>query len=262
VRILSQIKILALQQRLCKIEVCVQLTLFQLRIMRSFSLVDHKVAEADFFLKKLSECHSDFFAARCYVGAFISSARSITYALQSVLGDLDAFSDWYGERQEMLTNDDICKFLRKFRNLNQHIGENLVSGGSYKHGNKAEYWFMPTNEIREVPSIDVESACEKYITAIISIIFDCYTRFGPQLDAQQYYTAEYFQAIGKSIEDAEEELGFPRGWTDIGDPDATPYCWQALRDTVAGCEINHLFQEYIGKIVPAPKRLKEYQNHD
>jgi hypothetical protein len=48
-------------------------------------LVDHKIAEVEFFLVKLGACGFDFFAARCCAGAFVASARSIIFALQAVL---------------------------------------------------------------------------------------------------------------------------------------------------------------------------------
>jgi|GEM_PF-3631635 len=42
---------------------------------RSFSLVDQKLAEADFFLEKLKEAGFDFFAVRCYASVFTTAAR-------------------------------------------------------------------------------------------------------------------------------------------------------------------------------------------
>jgi hypothetical protein len=69
----------------------------------------------------------------------------------------------------------------------------------------------------------------------------------------------YCSALYKSIEDAEEELGFPRGWTDIGDPSTLEYRWQLLRDRAAdSCGINDIFARYLGKTTPAPERLSPY----
>ena len=52
---------------------------------RSFSLVDQKLAEADFFLKKLKEAGFDFLVVRCYPIAFTTIARIATYAIQTVM---------------------------------------------------------------------------------------------------------------------------------------------------------------------------------
>jgi hypothetical protein len=225
---------------------------------RSFSLVDHKVGEAEFFLTKLGACAFDFFAARCYAGAFVASARSITFALQAVLGDADGFPDWYAVEQDRLRANRIARFFHQFRTVNQHIGDNLVSGSSVAPGRPVKYWFQPTPEVPEVPDDDVMTACREYFCMLLCIVFDCYLRFGPVIDARQRYTAEYFASIGKTIEDAEEECGFPRGWTDIGDPASLPYRWQALRDQAGGCEIDQLFETYLGRTTPCPERLAPY----
>lgn len=225
---------------------------------RSFSLVDHKVEEANFFLSKIPECRYDFFGVRCYVGAFIASSRSVTFALQSVLRHLEGFEAWYRKWQQQLKNDPLARFFHEFRRVNQHIGDNLVSGGSGGPNTPTLYLFCPTEDIPGVPEDDVETSCRKYMVTILSMVYDCYIEFGPYIDAHHRYTAEFFERMGKTIEDAEEELGFPRGWTDIGDPEALPYRWQLLRDNTCGCEINHLFERYLGKITPVPDRLPEY----
>lgn len=235
----------------------------QTRVMaRSFGLVDHKVAEADFFLSKISECGFDFFAVRCYVSAFVASARSTTFAVQSVLHELENFEVWYKGWQTRLRADPLARFFHEFRRVNQHIGNNLVSGGTCGPGQPICYWFLPNQEIRVVPEDHVEMACKKYMATIVSLVYDCYIKFGPHIDAHQRYTAEYFESIGKTIEDAEQELGFPKDWTDIGDPTAISCRWQALRGTVTGCEINHLFAKYLDKVIPGTRRLSEYgHNH-
>ncbi len=227
---------------------------------RSFGLVDHKLAEADFFLSKISECGSNFFGVRCYVSAFVASARSVTFALQSVLGGQPGFKTWYAEHQKKLKNDPLARFFHEFRTVNQHIGDNLVGGGSRGTNGSILYWFMPTHDLSKVPEEDVEAACRTYMGMVTSLVYECYVDFGPHIDAHQRYTPEYFRSLGKTIEDAEEELGFPRGWTDTGDAEALPYRWQLLRDSVTGCEVNHIFDKYLGKTAPCPEKPPEYQS--
>ena len=45
---------------------------------RSFSIVDQKAAEAEFFLMKMRDGKFNFFEIQCYSCAFLSSVRSIT----------------------------------------------------------------------------------------------------------------------------------------------------------------------------------------
>jgi len=225
---------------------------------RSFSLVDHKVAEAEFFLEHLRGCGFNIFAFRCFCSGFVSSARSITFSLQAVLADASGFPDWYSRHQGRLRSDPTARFFHEFRTVNQHIGDNLVGGGVFGRDIGHRYLFTPTQEIPNVPDGDAVEACSVYFTALLEIVYDCYLSFGPIIDAKQRYTAEHFQSLGMSIEDAEEELGYPRGWTDIGDPRATPYRWQVLRDQQAGCEIDHIFEKYLGRVTPRPGRLPPY----
>ncbi len=136
---------------------------------RSFSLVDHKVAEADFFLDAIAEAGTNFFAAQCFVSAFTSAMRSITYAMQAVLADLPGFRDWYGRQQAQLRDDPICRFFHQFRRVNHHIGDNLVTGGSFSADTGTRYWFHATREVKEVPGTDVLDAYRTYFVRILAL---------------------------------------------------------------------------------------------
>ncbi|OEU71717.1 MAG: hypothetical protein BA874_05620 [Desulfuromonadales bacterium C00003068] len=225
---------------------------------RSFQLVDQKVAEADFFLGKLLDCGFNLFEFRCYLSAFAASARSITFSLQSVLRDETEFNTWYETYQVEFKKDKLAKFFNDFRRITQHVGEDSYGGGGMSSDGKARHFFMPTKDLPNVPEGEIGTACMDYLKQIIQLIYDCYLKFGPSIDAHQYFTEENFRKSNRTIEDAEEELGFPCGWTDVSDPDSTPYRWQALRDTVTGCEINHIFKKHLNKEAPCTERLPEY----
>lgn len=221
---------------------------------RSFSVVDQKVAEAGFFLKKLKGVDLDFFAARCYVSAFVTSARSITYALQAVMKPVPRFHDWYRNRQEEMRANPLARFFHNLRTVSHHIGDNLASGGSAGPNQSPRFWFMPTKDISEVPQDDVVTACESYYKTMVELVYNCYLDFGTEINSHQYYTAEHFAKLGKTIEDAEEEVFGIRGWTHVaGYPDEAR--WQAIRDQMIGCEIDEIFLEYLGKEAPRPPRL-------
>jgi hypothetical protein len=212
-----------------------------------------------FFLEKITGCNFDTFSMRCYVSAFASSARSITFSLQAVLGNSPDFQAWYSEQQKCLVADPLARFFHEFRRVSQHIGDNPVLSGTVSPGHKPKYYFMPTIEIRNVPEMDVETACHAYLTTLIKIIYDCYDMFGNLIDPQQYFTSGNFSRMGKTIEDAEQELGFPRGWTDTNDPNTINYRWQALRDQAGSSYIAPLFQKYLGETIFAPTRLHPYK---
>jgi len=223
---------------------------------RSFSLVDIKVAEAEFFLCKIKTCGYDFFAAQCYVSAFVGAVRTVTFSLQSVLKSVDGFESWYATKQDELRNNSLAKFFHDFRTVSQHIGENAVRGGTSGPNMKTLYWFMPTEDLQVVPEMDVETACTTHFKTILALTYDCYLAFGPHIDPKQHYTAEHCATLGKTVEDVELELfGLPPGTAPDGYSET--YRWQYIRDNMGGCEINHLFDKYLGKVTPEPERVPE-----
>jgi hypothetical protein len=48
------------------------------------------------------------------------------------------------------------------------------------------------------------------LMVLLTIVFDCYEDFRFKINAQWYFTEENFSSRGLTVEDAEEELGFPR----------------------------------------------------
>ncbi len=74
---------------------------------RSFGLVDYKVQEAEYFLLELRRVgkRADFSAVQFCTSAFVSVARSVTFAMQSSLKGHPEFEAWYTPRQEKLRND-------------------------------------------------------------------------------------------------------------------------------------------------------------
>lgn len=227
---------------------------------RSFGLVDYKVQEAEFFLLEMKRLgrRINFTAIQFCASAFVSAARSITFAMQASLKDHHRFEPWYAKRQEALRNDPLAKFFHDFRTVTQHIGANVVGGGAHGKGGTF-YYFVPCPDLPTVPDQDVLSACESYFVSILQLVYDCYVELGDVVDGQQYFTKENFSALDKTIEDAEEELGFPRGWTDLGNPEIEPYRWEALRKQADGCLIEEQFKLWLNKYLPRPQPLPPFK---
>jgi hypothetical protein len=89
----------------------------------------------------------------------------------------------------------------------------------------------------------------------LGLVFDCYLRLGAIVNGQQYFTEANFRSIGKTIEDAEAELGFPRGWTGIGMVDADAWRWKTIRKMAGGCLIEEQFERWLQKTLPHPDRV-------
>ena len=223
---------------------------------RSFGLVEYKIQEAEYFLLELREKSSsfNFGAIQFTTSAFVSAARSVTFAMQGSLKNDPKFEPWYKQKQEQLRNDRLAKFFHDFRTVTQHLGVNVVKAGAGGQGFNI-FYFMPCEDLPEVPEQDVLSACEAYFRSVLALVYECYEVMGPTVHGQWYFTAEHFASRGLSIEDAEEELGFPRGYTDIGRPDLLTYRWELLRRQADGCLIEREFERWLGKELPRPPKL-------
>ncbi len=238
---------------------------------RSFDRVDNKIAEAEFFYTKLTAPSCLPPEANWYLSAFASAARTVTFGLQSVMNAVDGFPSWYERKVTAMKADGNNRFFHRLRNELLHLASTPINCIDLNHQEachllrellNAQFkgtalWFGTLDDREHEPPVrDVKAAAKQYLTALIELVYDCYVDFGPYIDPKQHYTQEHFTHIGKSIEDAEEELFGIRGWTKAhGYPEV--YRWQALRDSQTGCGINHIFEEYLGKMTPEPKRLPD-----
>lgn len=223
--------------------------------MRSFDLVDFKVLESEYFLKKMNGFvvmpEIDYLFS-----AFVSATRSVTFCMQAVMKDIPSFKEWYETQQEKLKKDSLSRFFVEARNLSQKVGVVPISGGSGGKDENGEMFCLhcfdnENPDFKEVPTCDVVSACKQHFVNILDVVFECYVIFGVHIDAHQYLTEEYFKHIGKCIEDAEEEIIGKRGYTYVkGWPEA--YRWNSLRDQVPGCRITKLFFDFLNKYKPHP----------
>ena len=217
---------------------------------RSFGLVDSKVQEAEYFLERILNVDKFFFGVRCDAVAFAAAMRSITFAMQSSQKGVPDFDVWYAEKQENMRANPLAQFFNRFRRVSQHIGDNAVVVGASANG-KVLFYFGPVPDIPDVPDIDVASACVSYFKSTLEIVYECYLRFATRINGKWYFTQEHFASMGKTIEDAEEELGFPRGWMKVsGYDDKTR--WFYLRKQADGCNIQDQFVNWLGKRVPYP----------
>jgi hypothetical protein len=226
---------------------------------RSFGLVDYKVQEAEYFLLELKRLSQSFHFGNVQfvAAAFVSAVRSVTFAMQASLKGNAKFDAWYEGKQSILRANPLAKFFHDFRTVTQHLGVDVVSAAASTPGGM-RYYFMSCADLPNVPHDDVVSSCQTYFRLILELVYDCYIHMGPVVNRQLYFTAEHFASRGLSIEDAEEEMCFPRGWTDIGKPETLPYRWELLRRQADGCLIDEQFQRWLGKVTARPECLPPY----
>lgn len=235
---------------------------------RSISIVEYKVQQAHFFLERLELSDVNFFAVQCFTDGFASACRSVTFSMQAVLNEVPGFKDWYLPRMEALRQDRVFAFFNSYRTASIHIGDTLVRGGASFRGEdgkfRMQYFFIAIPEVPCVPDEDVLTICRSHFKNLLALVYDAFSTFLYQLDDRWYFTKDNFRRMGRSFDDAIMELGFPREWTvaaegaGLNDGDK----WRVLRSTqTVGCQLNQLFDRYLGKTIEGPDDNKEQDEY-
>lgn len=234
--------------------------------MRSFGLVENKLEEADFFLTALESAGADLFSGKFFFSAFVSAARSVTFAMQASLKDADGFADWYSIQQTKIRGDKLAQFFHECRTDSQHIGINPIEGvSSSDFEGKFLLWFgqPEPGRYKYMPNTDVVTACGNYLSTVCALVDQCYIDFGFLIDPDQIYTPNGLRVLGKTIEDIEIEIGFPAGWTDI--PWAgglkTEHRLEMLRREIPGSTIKPLLVKYLKRELEYPCEPFTVQNN-
>lgn len=220
---------------------------------RRFEIVERKIVESEFFICKLEEALATtvfWQDPQFYLSAFISATRSITFTIQASISDIDGFTTWYKVHQEQLSKNKLARYFLEARNLSQKIGYYLI-GGSSSHTNengqeeeKFHFQTFNTNVI-DVPDDDVITGCEKYFTTLLEVVSDCYKVFGNQIYPERFYTYENLLLTKKTIEDFEEQAGYPKGWTAASGLTIQDRLDLILRGHPK-CTIDRIFEKYLG----------------
>jgi hypothetical protein len=184
----------------------------------SFELVEEKRAEMSFFLVRLSASPADELAFRSYFSAFASASMSVLYALDAARKRIDPqFDSWYRPRREQLTgHDPIARYVLARRGESVHLGEPRVRSMRIRRGDDGkpayEFFFSLDPHRPEPVAVDVLSACEHTHNAVWDVVEDVRKAF-PRAARDYLLDATTLAAEGLTVEDAEERLGFPRGWS-------------------------------------------------
>jgi hypothetical protein len=228
----------------------------------SFGIVEDKLREAEFFLDHVHRTNHLSFDGRCFFSAFVSAARSVTFAMQASLKGIADFDQWYDAVRTSLKTDHLAPYFVEIRNGVVHKGRNPLDMVTLEHlSNHLSQQFGRHDRphVIIVPDrhrsnrtvlLDATQACTDYFTSLVSITFDCYERFKTVVNSRWYFTEENFQSMGRTFEDALTDLGFPSDWASGSPVDAA--AWRALRLQQSPCQINDIFWRYLSKTISDP----------
>lgn len=184
---------------------------------RGFHIVATKVGEADYFLEKLKEVQGHYDEFSYILSAFVSASRSITFALQSVMTKYPEFDEWYITHQEKLKANGLAKYFVSLRNYMQKVGQVPVGHTGTIRNGKIEHFsfFIDIDDLKNAPNGEVINLAEDYFVEVLRVVESCYRDFWVYTDPRAIFTEDGLKLLGWVIEDIEEAVGLPRGYTDI-----------------------------------------------
>ncbi len=186
---------------------------------RGFWAVANKISEADFFLDKMKSAPAFQDDFKYYFSAFVSAARSVTFALQYVMSSYPKFDAWYEKQRKTLREDALARFFVNTRNDSQKKGfTHIYEGGYVSDGGLVEIRSFsggPWDNNNENPEGDICELSELYLNSILNVVGQCYRDFDTYIDPRALFSKTGLSELGWSIEDLEEYLGLPRGYSDV-----------------------------------------------
>lgn len=229
---------------------------------RSFGAVEDKLCEAEYFLGQIGAEPRWRMESRYYFSAFVSSARSVTWAMQASLRHVDGFGAWYEGIQRRLREQPNAQFFVETRNRLEKRGHNPLNQISLAdlphllrqqlHGNHGHFLLIPSTDSDSKQLVDALAACQAYFSELVAVVWECYDRFRCVVDPRWYFTEANYACMNRTLEDAVEEAGFPRAWLTAVPNLSEAHAWRLLRHEQPACAINHLFDHYLGKFIADP----------
>lgn len=226
----------------------------------SFGVVEDKLWESEFFLCQLQGVRPHSPESRYYFSAFVSAARSVTFAMQFSMSGVDGFEEWYAQAQENLRSDPLAPHFVEIRNNVQKRGLNPINAVPLSHlrehlgwqlakGNRSHVLVLPSAS-GDSELADAWVATNKYFNLLVSVVFDAYERFKTIVDPRWHYTEAHFATHGRTLVDALAELGFPPDWVKAAPSEAD--AWRVLRAQQPPCALNELFLRRLGRCIVDP----------
>jgi len=206
-----------------------------------FDCVDNKLKEADFFLEKFVSVSPEILESQFYFSAFVTAARSVTFALQHVMAGVEGFADWYRVRSQRLRDNSLCRYFVFVRNQVQKEGSSPVTMWDTDGSAFFLHWWE--DPAVAPPDEAVAEASRQYMIVLANLVYEVYRDFGHFVDPSVVYSEAGAAKRGLGIEDLEEETIGVRGWTS-GLPLEERF--RLLRRQQPLPDIDEIFIKYVG----------------
>lgn len=224
--------------------------------LTSLLRVEERLLEAEYFARRLGgQSVRNRFGYE--LNAFLAAARSVTFLLQKEMAKVPGFPNWWDKQRYLLARDAAAAFFLTLRNYSQKEGRVSVVGSAFASGSKRRWSYRFAGNADPVPPAllhrDIADCCREHIAKLARIVLACTKAFPYQTCPRRALTPEGVEALQLSLHDIEEYLGFPRGWTEIGDPLSHDRRVYVLLENVDGLDFNALQRLARWKPKPLPK---------
>jgi len=142
--------------------------------------------------------------------------------------------------REALRADEAATFFVNLRNFFQKEGRVSVVGSASRRNGRFRWSYRFAGAKEPVPDEllhrDVAECCREHLAKLARVVLACGDRFPFAACPRRALTQAGIRSLGITIEDVEELLGFPRGWTDVGRADEEESRLQELQRHVDGVD--------------------------
>jgi hypothetical protein len=180
---------------------------------------EEKVQEMRFFYERLEESTKNIFEFRAYFSAFSSAAASVLMVLQAARKRIDPdFAAWFEPRRhDIAEQDPVSGYVLKRRSESIHEGETRIRSGSVQadaDGHDVWTHYFSSAYSAEPISVSVLDACRHTLDRVCDLVASARVAF-PEAAPDFFPDAQTLVRDGLTVEDVEEGLGLPRGWTSV-----------------------------------------------
>lgn len=184
--------------------------------LTSLLLVEERLLEAKYFALQLAK-QGGINRFGYQLNAFLSAARSVTFLIQKEMARVPGFREWWECQRRALACDSAACFFLNLRNFSQKEGRVSLVGCSV---GPRRWSYRFAGNTAPVPSTlldrDVAECCHEHVAKLARIVLACADVFPYYSCPRRAITVAGLAALSLLLEDVEDVVGLPRGWTDVG----------------------------------------------
>ncbi|TWT31107.1 hypothetical protein KOR34_44810 [Posidoniimonas corsicana] len=225
-------------------------------MVNKFENVEYCVKQAAFYFDEMAKEKEDYDRVSYMFSAFAYGGRCIYFAVKHAGKAIPSFDTWFGALDAKLNSSGLDKFFVDARNTVTHEGHSPVLYGSTAgdiDGFVEHFFQVGHPNLPNPPEDGVLASSKDWLVELLSMVWECYTLAGPEIDPLQYATYADFCKLGYSLDKYCEEAG----WPNLCDREAevsNENRFDCVRDFLRGLDsermVDAVFQRFLNKPRP------------